>query len=103
NMCKPVIVKKVAPDSGDGNLPSEVVKVCTQCSGKLKGRMPSPYKWFHSIRWRITKAPPKKIVASIHLRARALSPRLEAETPKTIVKLDESRQKVITDEKTMLG
>jgi hypothetical protein len=28
---------------------------------------------------------------------------LDAETPNTIVKLDESRQKVITDEKIMLG
>src|SRR5258705_9252264 len=102
-MCKPVIVKKVAPKSGDGNRPSEVVKVCTQCSGKLKGRNPSLYKWFHSIRWRMTKAAPKKIVARIHLRARDLSPRLEAETPKTIVKLDDSRQKVMIDEKTMLG
>jgi hypothetical protein len=61
------------------------------------------YKWFHSIRWRITNAAPKNMVARIHLRARALSPRLEAETPKTIVRLDESRQKVMTDEKTMLG
>jgi hypothetical protein len=33
----------------------------------------------------------------------ALSPLLEAETPNTIVKLEDSRQKVITDEKTMLG
>jgi hypothetical protein len=32
-----------------------------------------------------------------------LSPRLDADTPNTIVKLEESRQKVITDEKTMLG
>jgi hypothetical protein len=43
------------------------------------------------------------MVARIHFLALALSPRLEAETPKTIVKLDESRQKVITEEKTMLG
>jgi len=28
---------------------------------------------------------------------------LEADTPNTIVKLDDSRQNVITDEKTMLG
>ena len=46
---------------------------------------------------------PKNIVASIHFRALDLSPLLEADTPKTIVKLDDSRQKVITDEKTMLG
>jgi hypothetical protein len=32
-----------------------------------------------------------------------LSPRLDAETPNTIVKLEERRQKVITDEKTILG
>src|SRR5882672_9694849 len=102
-MCKPVIVKKVAPNSGDGNLPSTVVKVVTQCAGKLNGRRPSLIRWFHSIKWRTTKAAPKNMVARIHLRARAFSPRLEAETPKTIVKLDESRQKVMTDEKTMLG
>jgi hypothetical protein len=48
-------------------------------------------------------AVPKKIVASIHFLAFALSPLLEADTPNTMVKLDESRQKVITDEKTMLG
>jgi hypothetical protein len=28
---------------------------------------------------------------------------LDADTPNTIVKLDDRRQKVITDEKTMLG
>jgi hypothetical protein len=33
----------------------------------------------------------------------AKSRRLDAETPKTIVKLDESKQKVITEEKIMLG
>jgi hypothetical protein len=80
-----------------------VVNVETQCAGKLNGRSPSLMKWFHSMRWRITKAAPKTIVPSIHFRAAALSPRLDAETPKTIVKLDDSRQKVITDEKTMLG
>ena len=46
---------------------------------------------------------PKKIVARIHFLAFALSPLLDADTPNTIVKLDDSRQKVITDEKTMLG
>jgi hypothetical protein len=46
---------------------------------------------------------PKKIVARIHFRALALSPWLEAETPKTIVKLEDNRQKVITEEKTILG
>src|SRR6476469_1987597 len=102
-MCRPVMVKNVAPKSGDGNRPSEVVKVVTQFSGKTKGRRPSPIRWFHSIRWRTTNDAPKKIVAQIHLRALSLSPRLEADTPKTIVRLDESRQKVMTDEKTMLG
>src|ERR1700704_3708315 len=97
------MVKNVAPNKGEGNLPSDVVKVDTQCAGKLNGRRPSLIKWFHSIRCRITKAAPKNIVARIHLRARALSPRLDAETPKTIVKLDDSKQNVITDEKRMLG
>ena len=37
------------------------------------------------------------IVAIIHFRAFALSPLLDADTPNTIVKLDDSRQKVITE------
>src|SRR5688572_8297132 len=102
-MCKPVIVKKVAPNSGEGDLPSGVVKTVAQCSGRLNGRRPSPIKWFHSIRCSTRKATPKKIVPRIHLRALSLSPRLEADTANTIVKLDESRQKVITEAKTMLG
>ena len=102
-MCKPVMVKNVAPNSGDGDLPSGVVKTVAQCSGRLKGRKPSLIKWFHSIRCNTRKATPKKIVPRIHLRAFALSPWLEAETANTIVKLDESRQKVITEAKTMLG
>jgi hypothetical protein len=48
-------------------------------------------------------AAPNTIVARIHFRAFALSPLLDADTPNTIVKLDESRQNVITEEKTMLG
>src|ERR1700694_2425027 len=103
NMCRPVMVKNVAPNNGVGNLPSAVVNVDIQCAGKLNGRRPSLIKWFHSIRCRTTNAAPKNIVARIHLRAPALSPRLDAETPKTIVKLEESRQKVMTDEKTILG
>src|SRR6266540_1730801 len=103
NMCKPVMVKKVAPNKGVGNLPSEVVNVATQWAGKLNGRRPSLIKWFHSMRCRTTKAAPKTIVARIHLRAAALSPRLDADTPKTIVRLDESKQKVMTDEKMILG
>jgi hypothetical protein len=43
------------------------------------------------------------MVARIHFRAAAFSPRLEADTPKTMVKLEESKQKVMTDEKTILG
>src|SRR6266851_3752460 len=102
-MCRPVIVKNVAPNKGVGSFPSVVVKVETQWAGRLKGRRPSPIKWFHSIKCSTIKATPKKIVARIHLRAPALSPRLDAETPNTMVKLDDSRQKVIIDEKTMLG
>src|SRR6185503_6818123 len=102
-MWSPVMAKKVAPNNGEGSVPSVVVKTVTQCSGRLNGRSPSEIRWFHSIKWRTMNATPKKIVARIHFRAFSLSPRLEAETPKTIVKLDESRQKVITEEKTMLG
>src|SRR5215510_6545308 len=102
-MCRPVMVKKVAPKSGVGGTPSAVVNALTQCSGRKNGRTPSPIRWFHSIKCSTTKAKPKKIVARIHFLAPALSPRLDADTPNTIVKLEESRQKVITDEKTMLG
>src|SRR6266550_7178881 len=102
-MCSPVMVKNVAPNAGVGNRPSEAVKVDTQWAGKLNGRRPSLIRWFHSMRCRTMKAAPKNIVARIHLRAAVLSPRLDAETPKTIVRLDESKQKVMTDEKTMLG
>ena len=55
------------------------------------------------MRCKTRNATPKKMVARIHLRAFALSPRLEADTPNTIVKLEESRQKVISDAKRMLG
>src|ERR1044072_3733058 len=103
NMCKPVMVKNVAPNSGEGGMPSVVVNTLTQCSGRKNGRMPSCIRCCHSIKWSTIKATPKKIVARIHFLAFALSPLLEADTPKTIVKLDDSRQKVITDEKTMLG
>src|SRR6266853_2909448 len=102
-MCRPVIAKNVAPKSGDGGVPSVVVKTLTQCSGRKKGRRPSPIKCFHSNKCSTTKVNPSRIVATIHFRAPALSPRLEAETPKTIVKLDDNRQKVITEEKMILG
>src|SRR5687767_8131277 len=103
NICSPVMVKKVAPKSGEGIVPSGAAYLVTHSAGRLNGRSPSLYKWFHSIKCRMINARPKKIVARIHLRARALSPRLDAETPNTIVKLDDSRQNVITEEKTMLG
>src|SRR5829696_467175 len=102
-MCRPVIVKNVAPNSGDGGTPSVVVNTSTQWSGRKNGRSPSCMRCCHSIKWSTIKATPKKIVARIHFLAFALSPLLEADTPNTIVKLDESRQNVMTDEKTMLG
>src|SRR5215203_5333089 len=102
-MCSPVMVKKVAPNNGDGGTPSVVVNTRTHSSGRKKGRSPSCIRCCHSIKWSTTKAAPKKIVAKIHFLAFALSPLLDADTPKTIVKLDDSRQKVITDEKTILG
>ena len=46
---------------------------------------------------------PKTAVATIHLRAAEIFFRDEAETAITIVKLDDSSTRVITDEKTMLG
>src|ERR1700687_5220945 len=102
-MCRPVMVKNVAPNKGVGSFPSVVVKVETQWAGRRNGRRPSPIKWFHSIKCSTINATPKNMVARIHLRAAVLLPRLEAETPNTIVKLDDNRQKVITEEKTMLG
>src|SRR5258708_2329167 len=103
NMCKPVIAKKVAPNNGVGGVPSVVVNTLAQCSGRKNGRSPSLIKWFHSIMCSTTKDRPSRIVATIHFRAAALSPRADAETPKTIVKLDDNKQNVITEEKTMLG
>src|SRR4030095_9450125 len=101
-MCRPVMVKNVAPKSGVGGTPL-AVKTFTQCSGRKNGLTPSAIRWFHSIKCSTINATPKKIVARIHFRAPALSPRLDAETPNTMVKLEDSRQKVITEEKTMLG
>src|SRR5258705_13226994 len=102
-MCRPVIAKKVAPKSGDGGVPSVVVKTLTQCSGRKKGCKPSWIRWRHSNKCSTTKVNPRRIVAIIHFRAPALSARREAETPKTIVKLEDNRQNVITEEKMMLG
>src|SRR6185503_13616542 len=102
-MCSPVMVKKVAPNSGEGGTPLVVVNTFTQCSGRKNGRIPSSIKCFHSIKWSTIKATPKSMVNRIHFLALSLSPLLEAETPNTIVKLDESRQKVITEEKIILG
>src|SRR6266550_5953477 len=102
-MCRPVMVKKVAANKGVGNVPSWAVNVAIQCAGRLNGRRPSLIRWFHSIKCSTINATPKKIVARIHLRAAVLSPRLEADTPNTIVRLDDNRQNVMTDEKTMLG
>src|SRR5215217_9771842 len=102
-MCSPVIVKKVAPNNVDGGTPSVVVNTCTQGSGRKNGRRPSCIRCCHSIKWSTIKATPKNIVARIHFRAFAFSPLLEAETPNTIVKLDDGRQKVMTEENTMLG
>src|SRR6266446_936248 len=102
-MCRPVIAKNVAPKSGVGGIPSVVVNFSTHSCGRKNGRRPSPIKCFHSNKCRTTKVNPSRIVAMIHLRVPALSPRLDAETPKTIVKLEDNRQNVITDEKMMLG
>src|SRR5688572_10912373 len=102
-MCSPVMVKKVAPKSGLGGTPSVVVNAVTHASGRKNGRIPWWIKWFHSIKCSTTNAAPKTIVAMIHFRAPALSPLLEADTLNTIVKLDDSRQNVITEAKTMLG
>src|SRR5688572_4573643 len=101
-MCRPVIAKNVAPKSGEGGTPFSV-NACTQCSGRKSGRKPSCIRCCHSIKWSTIKATPKTIVAKIHFRALAFSPLLDADTPNTIVKLDDNRQNVITDEKTMLG
>src|SRR5687767_15006778 len=97
------MVKNVAPNKGDGSLPSVVVNACTHSAGRLNGLRPSCIRWFHSMRCRTRNDTPKKIVPRIHVRAFALSPRLEADTANTIVRLDESRQKVINDANRMLG
>src|ERR1700694_5788809 len=102
-MCSPVMAKNVAPKSGDGGVPSVVVKASTHFCGRKNGRRPSPIKCFHSNKCSTTKVSPSRIAARIYLRGAALSPRVDAETPKTIVKLEDNRQKVITEEKMILG
>src|SRR5688572_6855624 len=97
-MCRPVIPKKVAPNSGVA--PGQRV---AHSWGSANGRRPSSIRCFHSIPCRMTKARPKTIVSKIHLRAFSLSPRDEADTPITIVKLEDNRHRVMIEEKTMLG
>src|SRR5437899_11652250 len=97
-MCKPVMPKNVAPNSGvaPGHLSAH------SC-GRANGRRPSSIRCFHSIPCSTTNARPKTIVSSIHFRARSLSPRDEAETPITMVRLEDSRHNVMIDEKIILG
>src|SRR5436190_9367880 len=97
-MCMPVMPKKVAPKSGvaPGHFSAH-------SAGKANGLRPSWIRWLHSIECRMMKVAPSSAVKMIHIRARDLSRRAEAETAITIVRLDDNSTSVITDEETMLG
>src|SRR5215210_3961604 len=102
-MCNPVIAKNVAPNRGDGKVPSGAVNFVTHSAGSEKGRRPSSIRCFHSIKCKTRNATPKRIVSSSHFLTAFRSLRAEAETPITIVRLDDSRQSVMIIEKMMLG
>src|SRR5262249_26665985 len=97
-LCSPVIVKKVEPNRGDA--PGHFA---AHSSGSTNGLSPSPIRWFHSMRWSTMNAPPPTMVASSHFLAAARSFFLEAPTAITIVKLLDSRHRIMMVRKTMLG
>src|SRR4051794_6099418 len=90
-MCRPVIEKKVAPNSGT---PQGLAPGVT-CSCEISRD--------HSMPCRMTNARPPAMVARIQFPAFLRSPWFIEWTAITIVKLLESRQKVMTLEKMMLG
>ena len=85
-------------------VPSVVVKTCAQCSGRLERSQSFMNQVLplnqveHDKGRRRRRSSPDPLA-----RLRLSLPGLDAETPNTIVKLDDSRQNVITEEKTMLG
>src|SRR5881628_2752989 len=97
-MCMPVMPKNVAPNKGVD--PSHF---SVHSAGSWKGRRPSSIKCFHSNKCSTINVAPRTAVARIHFRTFERSPREDAETAMTIVKLDDSRTRVMMDEKTMLG
>src|SRR5215469_169992 len=92
SMCIPVRVKNVPPNCGT-----------VASHGLLDGIIPSPMSLVHSMACKTVNAAPKNIVARSQLRVHALSPRLAARTPSTMVRELESKQAVITVAFAMLG
>src|SRR5215213_1003742 len=101
-MCSPVMAKNVAPNIDDGKTPFSVNFVTHSC-GSENGRSPSSIRCFHSIKCSTRNATPKKIVSNSHFLTALKSLRADAETPITIVRLDDNRQSVMIVEKIMLG
>src|SRR5689334_16431190 len=90
-MCRPVMEKNVAPNSGT---PHGLAPGVT-CSCEINRD--------HSMACRTTKVAPPTMVPTIQAPAFLRSPWFIEWTAMTIVKLLESRQNVITLEKMMLG
>src|SRR5215471_649176 len=97
-MCIPVMPKKVAPNNGlaPGHF-------SLHSCGNLNGLRPSSIRWLHSIECRTINVNPSNAVRRIHFFAADFLPWAEADTAITIVKLEESSTRVMTDEKTMPG
>src|SRR6266404_6397239 len=97
-MCIPVMPKKVAPNNGvaPGHFSAHSL-------GNANGLRPSPIRCRHSMLCSTIKVAPSTAVAIIHLRTLDRSPRADADTAMTIVKLDDKSTSVMMDENTMLG
>src|ERR1051326_2184323 len=90
-MCRPVMAKNVAPNSGT---PHSLWKGVT-CSSLIS--------FNHSVRWSATKVPPATIVARSHLPVAPRSPLFIECTAITLFKLVVRSAKVITLENMMAG
>src|SRR5262244_4329357 len=98
NMCIPVMPKNVAPNNG-----VEPGHFSLHSAGNWKGLNPSSIRCRHSNKCRIIKVAPNAAVARIHFRTFERSPREDADTAITMVRLEESSTSVMIEEKMMLG
>src|SRR5271170_275220 len=91
-MCSPVSPKKAPPNSGTLGF-----------QGFVHGVAPSWISVTHSVAWIATNAIPQSMVAIRYRTVFFTSPRWAAATPRTIVKLLESRTKVMREDFAMAG